>query len=79
MEFLYYALLRYTERSKEGNTQVPMFLYFPELLAFISCRRYIYMSKGPFDSMNIYCLYGFPKSGFTIIIGNRPLLTPENF
>ena len=37
------------------------------------------MSKGPFDSLNIYYPYGLRKSGFKNTICNRPLLRPENF
>ena len=36
------------------------------------------MSKGPFDSLNIY-LYGIRKSGLKNTIGNSPLLRCENF
>ena len=37
------------------------------------------MSKGPFNSLNIYYPYGLRKSGFKNTIGNRPLLRSENF
>ena len=39
----------------------------------------LYMSKGPFDSLNIYCPYGSRISGFKNTTCNRPLLRYENF
>ena len=41
-------------------------------------RRYI-MSWGPFERLNIYLPNGLRLLGFKNTIGNRPLLTPENF
>ena len=37
------------------------------------------MSKGPFDSLNIYYPYGLLKLGFKNTAGNRPFFDPENF
>ena len=46
---------------------------------FFAFDMQLYNSKGPFDSLNIYCPYGSRISGFKNIIGNRPLLRYENF
>ena len=37
------------------------------------------MSKGPFDSLNIYYPYGLLKLGFKNTTGNRPFFYHENF
>ena len=37
------------------------------------------MSWGPFEHLNIYLPYGLRKLGFKNTLGNRPLLSPENF
>ena len=46
---------------------------------FFAFDMQLYNSKGPFDSLNIYCPYGSRISGFKNIKGNRPLLRYENF
>ena len=40
---------------------------------------YLYMSKGPFDSLNIYIHYGLRNLAFKNISDDGPFLTPENF
>ena len=37
------------------------------------------MSWGPFEHLNIYLPYGLSKLGFKNTLGNRPLLSSENF
>ena len=40
---------------------------------------YLYMSKGPFEHLNIYLQYGLRKLGFKNTILHRPLFDPKNF